>query len=69
MVRGDLGQRRLEADRPTFVFAVSDVESQRSILPDKSVSMMEIVQAGPGVFVCSGSDPEGNRFSMDSGNK
>lgn len=52
---------------PTFGFSVPDVEARRSILLDKGVPMMGIVQSALGVFVCSGRDPEGNRFSIESG--
>ena len=60
------GQRRFGEDAPKIVFRVADVSLTRTKLLGKSVPMGEIRSPAPGVLVCDGLDPEGNRFSIES---
>jgi predicted enzyme related to lactoylglutathione lyase len=60
------GKRRFGADAPKFVFRVSDILAARQSLTDQEVEMGEIRSAAPGVWVCDGEDPEGNKFSIES---
>jgi catechol 2,3-dioxygenase-like lactoylglutathione lyase family enzyme len=60
------GQRRFGADAPKIVFRVRDVQAARAELLGQGVPMGEIRSPSPGVLVCDGLDPEGNRFSVES---
>lgn len=60
------GRRRLGPDAPKLVFRVADMEAAREELLKKVVPMGEIRSPAPGVQVCDGQDPEGNRFSIES---
>jgi predicted enzyme related to lactoylglutathione lyase len=60
------GQRRFGADAPKIVFCVADVARTRADLAQAGVPMGEVRSPAPGVQVCDGSDPEGNRFSIES---
>jgi catechol 2,3-dioxygenase-like lactoylglutathione lyase family enzyme len=60
------GQRRQGKDAPKIVFRVADVPAARNELRASGVSMGEIRVPTPGVQVCDGIDPEGNRFSIES---
>jgi predicted enzyme related to lactoylglutathione lyase len=60
------GKRRFGVDAPKFVFQVEDILAARQQLLDKEVEMGEIRSAAPGVWVCDGVDPEGNKFSIES---
>lgn len=60
------GKRRFGVDAPKFVFQVSDILAARQSLIDQEVEMGEIRSAAPGIWVCDGLDPEGNKFSLDS---
>ena len=60
------GQRRFGPDAPKFVFRVTDLEAAREELLQKVVPMGEIRSPAPGVQVCDGQDPEGNRFSIEA---
>lgn len=60
------GQRRLGEDAPKIVFRVSDVPAARQDLVRRGVPMGEVRSPASGVLVCDGSDPEGNRFSIES---
>lgn len=60
------GHRRLGEDAAKIVFHVADVAEIRSELLQQGVPMGEIRSPAPGVQVCDGIDPEGNRFSIES---
>lgn len=60
------GKRRFGADAPKFVFRVKDIHEVRQLLVDQQVEMSDIRSAAPGVWVCDGADPEGNKFSIES---
>lgn len=60
------GQRRFGADAPKIVFRVADARAAREELVGQGVPMGEIRSPSPGVLVCDGLDPEGNRFSVES---
>lgn len=60
------GKRRFGADAPKFVFRVEDILAARQLLLDQEVEMGEIRSAAPGIWVCDGIDPEGNKFSIES---
>jgi len=59
------GEGRLGDDAPKFVFGVSDIESVRSCFTDRGVKLGDVRSPAPGVSVCDGEDPEGNRFSIE----
>jgi predicted enzyme related to lactoylglutathione lyase len=59
------GQRRQGPDAPKFVFRVADVEATRSGLESRGVALGELRSPAPGVWVCDGVDPEGNKFSIE----
>jgi len=59
------GQRRLGADSPKFVFHVDDISAARATFVGRGVQLGEIRSPAPGVLVCDGADPEGNRFSLE----
>jgi len=60
------GNKQHGADAPKFVFEVSDINQARQELIDGGVRLGEIRSPAPGVLVCDGIDPEGNRFSIES---
>jgi catechol 2,3-dioxygenase-like lactoylglutathione lyase family enzyme len=60
------GKRRFGADAPKIVFRVDDILAERQTLIDQEVPLGEIRSAVPGVWVCDGEDPEGNKFSIES---
>ena len=60
------GKRRFGADAPKFVLRVEDILEARQLLLDQEVEMGEIRSAAPGIWVCDGVDPEGNKFSIES---
>jgi predicted enzyme related to lactoylglutathione lyase len=60
------GQCRLGKDTPRFVFRVSDIQAAHDELQRRDVNMGPVRPAAPGVWVCDGTDPEGNRFSLES---
>jgi predicted enzyme related to lactoylglutathione lyase len=60
------GQRRQGADAPKIVFRVADLDEARDELLARGVPMGEARSPAPGVQVCDGVDPEGNRFSIES---
>jgi predicted enzyme related to lactoylglutathione lyase len=51
-----------------FVFVVGDLPRAQAALAEKGVALSECRSPCPGVFVCDGTDPEGNSFSMESRN-
>lgn len=60
------GQRHHGQDTAETVFLVDDVYAVRAALAARAVPMSEVVTAAPGILVCGGRDPEGNRFSVES---
>ncbi len=60
------GQKRLGRETAEIVFAVDDVHVARATLTARGVTMGEVVPAAPGILVCSGRDPEGNRFAVEA---
>jgi catechol 2,3-dioxygenase-like lactoylglutathione lyase family enzyme len=60
------GRRRLGEDAPKIVFRVIDVPRVRRELLQQGVPMGDVRSPAPGVQVCDGQDPEGNRFSIES---
>lgn len=60
------GKGRFGADAPKFVFRVKDILAARQELLNLEVELGEIRSAAPGVWVCDGADPEGNKFSIES---
>ena len=60
------GKKRFGEDAPKFVFRVQDILAARMGLINQQVEMGEIRSAAPGVWVCDGADPEGNKFSIES---
>jgi catechol 2,3-dioxygenase-like lactoylglutathione lyase family enzyme len=60
------GQGRFGTDAPKVVFRVSDVAASRARLLQDGVMMGDVRSPRPGIHVCDGRDPEGNRFSIES---
>lgn len=60
------GQSRFGVDAPKIVFRVDDIQVARKTLTDLGVQLSEARSAAPGVWVCDGADPEGNKFSIES---
>jgi catechol 2,3-dioxygenase-like lactoylglutathione lyase family enzyme len=60
------GKRRLGEDAPKIVFRVADVPGAREKLLRRGVPMGAVRSPAPGVQVCDGLDPEGNKFSIES---
>ena len=60
------GERRFGKDAPKVVFRVADVTEGRARLLRDGVRMGDVRSPGPGIQVCDGWDPEGNRFSIES---
>jgi catechol 2,3-dioxygenase-like lactoylglutathione lyase family enzyme len=60
------GQLDFGPDAPKFVFEVEKIEEVRQELLDRRVLMGPVRRAAPGVLVCDGQDPEGNKFSIES---
>lgn len=59
------GKRRFGEDAPKIVFHADDVNAAREELLAKGVKLGEVRPAAPGVWVCDGIDPEGNKFSLE----
>jgi catechol 2,3-dioxygenase-like lactoylglutathione lyase family enzyme len=60
------GKRRLGEDAPKIVFRIADLPGARDELLGRGVPMGEVRSPAPGVQVCDGLDPEGNKFSIES---
>jgi predicted enzyme related to lactoylglutathione lyase len=60
------GKRRLGEDAPKIVFQAADIEAVRKEMLRRGVPLGEVRSAAPGVWVCDGADPEGNKFSVES---
>jgi predicted enzyme related to lactoylglutathione lyase len=61
------GEHRQGQDAPKIVFRVQDVQTARAQLMDRGVALSEVLTPSPGVLVCNGLDPDGNRFSIEQG--
>lgn len=61
----DGGQGRIGEDAPTVTFLVDDLEAARQSVVDKGVPMGKIEEIAPGVFISSGTDPEGFGFTLE----
>ena len=61
------GKRRLGEDAPRLVFHVENVDRAREELVQRGVPMDPVRVIGPGVRVCDGRDPEGNKVSIQTG--
>lgn len=59
------GQQRLGEDAPKVVFGVQDIENARAELLARGAQLSEVRQPAPGVWVCDGTDPEGNKYSIE----
>lgn len=59
------GQQRLGADAPKVVFRVDDIEAARAALARSGVFVSPVRTPAPGVLVCDGADPEGNKLSIE----
>lgn len=57
---------RYGKDAPKIVFRVSNVAASRAKLLQGGVTMGDVRSPGPGIQVCDGRDPEGNKFSIES---
>ena len=60
------GKRRFGTDAPKIVFQVDDILAAREELIRRGVEIDEVRSAAPGVWVCDGEDPEGNKLSIES---
>ena len=60
------GKGRPGPDAPKFVFGVENIHDTRQFLLDRGVLLGEIRSAAPGIYICDGEDPEGNKFSIES---
>lgn len=60
------GKRRHGADSPKIVFQADNILAAREELIQKGVELGDVRSAAPGVWVCDGADPEGNKFSIES---
>lgn len=59
------GSGRLGEDAPMIVFGVTDIELARTTLLARGVALEEVFDAGGGVKVVQGRDPEGNPISLE----
>jgi predicted enzyme related to lactoylglutathione lyase len=60
------GKHSFGQDAPKFVFEVENVQETRRSLLERGVLVGEIRPPAPGVTVCDGEGPEGNKFSIES---
>ncbi len=60
------GHKHWGQDTAEVVFLVNDIHATRATLMARGVAMGDVVAAAPGIFVCAGRDPEGNRFAVES---
>ena len=58
---GDLGR-----DAPKLVFDVDDMTTARAHLQSHDVELADVRSPAPGMEVCDGRDPEGNKFSIEA---
>jgi predicted enzyme related to lactoylglutathione lyase len=59
------GSGRVGEDAPMIVFGVADIEVARTTLLARGAVLEEIFDAGGGVKVAQGRDPEGNPISLE----
>lgn len=59
------GSNNVGDDAPMIVFGVADIEAARNALLDRGVALEEIFDAGDGVKVAQGRDPEKNPISLE----
>ena len=60
------GQKRFGQDAPKLVFGVDDIHAAREALLKRGLTVGEARSPAPGVWVCDGVDPEGNKFSIEA---
>ncbi len=60
------GQPRPGADSPKLVFRVLDIRATVAELRGRSVTLGTLRSPAPDVWVSDGTDPEGNKFSIES---
>ena len=60
------GQKRFGDEAPKLVFGVDDIHAARAELVKRGVKIGDVRPAAPGVWVCDGENPEGNKFSIES---
>jgi predicted enzyme related to lactoylglutathione lyase len=60
------GQKRFGEDAPQFYFYVDDIEVARADLVARGVVMSEVNCPDGRSYFCSGQDPEGNRFGIET---
>ena len=60
------GRRCFGADAPKIVFRVDNILAAREELIHRGVEFGEVRSAAPGIWVCDGEDPEGNKLSIES---
>ncbi|MCE7736862.1 MAG: hypothetical protein GPJ54_18405 [Candidatus Heimdallarchaeota archaeon] len=53
-------------DAPKYNFEVDNIHETRQNLLEKGMKMQEITNATPTKLICSGRDPEGNGFFIES---
>jgi CBS domain-containing protein len=59
------GSNNVGDDAPMIVFGVADIEAARNTLLERGVALEEIFDAGGGVKVAQGRDPEKNPISLE----
>jgi predicted enzyme related to lactoylglutathione lyase len=59
-------KKRFGEDAPKLVFGVDDIHAARGELLGRGVPVGQVRTPAPGVWVCDGADPEGNRFSIEA---
>jgi predicted enzyme related to lactoylglutathione lyase len=60
------GTQKHGADSPKIVFQTDDIHAARTVLLSNGVNAGEVFSPADGVFVCNSTDPDGNRFSLES---
>lgn len=60
------GHRQFGEDAPQFYFYVDDIEAARAELVSKGLAMSAINCPDGHSYFCSGQDPEGNRFGIET---
>ena len=60
------GKQDRGADAPKIVFHVDDIHASREALLTKGLSADPIFSPAEGILVCNSTDPDGNRFSLES---
>ncbi|OYW23208.1 MAG: hypothetical protein B7Z55_03755 [Planctomycetales bacterium 12-60-4] len=53
-------------DSPKIVFQVDDIHSARETLLAKGLAVEPIFSPAEGILVCNSTDPDGNRFSLET---